>query len=40
MCVKQVRNMLSDLLSLYDPKHPNIILQVRYVKTDNDADQN
>lgn len=40
ICLKHVGNMLSDLLSLYDPKCASNILQVRYVKTNNDADQN
>lgn len=40
MCLKHVRNVLSDLLSLHDPKRAGNILQVRYVKTNNDADQN
>lgn len=38
--LRHVRNMSSDLLSLYDPKHAICSLQVRYVKMHNDADQN
>lgn len=36
-CPRHVKNMSSDLLSLYDPKHAISILQVRYVKMHNDA---
>lgn len=39
-CLRHVENLSSDLLSLYNHKHAINILQVRYVKMHNDADQN
>lgn len=38
--LKLLRNVLSDLLSLDDPKHDGNILQVRCVQTNNNANQN
>lgn len=40
LSLKHLRNVLSDLLPLDDPKHDGNILQVRCVQTNNNANQN